>query len=124
MYKYQFGGKRRTLSIGPYPTITLAIARDRRVDARRLPAEGTARRSTNSGARRKARLHLQRHPPRGSVKMDGGQALCPSPQQQRTKGDNEAAECSDPRCCREMQHRLAQQVERCRDARQRRYDYC
>ena len=41
MYKYQFGGKRRTLSIGPYPTITLAIARDRRVDARRLLAEGT-----------------------------------------------------------------------------------
>jgi len=49
LYKYGMGGKERSLSIGPYPEITLAIARDRRVDARRLLSEGIdPPRSTNS----------------------------------------------------------------------------
>ncbi len=37
---YRFAGKRRTLALGVYPTVTLASARMRREDARRLLAEG------------------------------------------------------------------------------------
>lgn len=39
-YDYQLHGKRRTLSIGPYPEITLARARERRIEARQLLSEG------------------------------------------------------------------------------------
>jgi len=38
---YRFGGKRKTLALGVYPTVTLADARQRREDARRLLANGT-----------------------------------------------------------------------------------
>lgn len=38
--KYRFGGKEKRLAHGPYPTVTLAQARQRREEARRLLAEG------------------------------------------------------------------------------------
>ncbi len=38
--KYRFEGKEKTLSIGPFPLITLAMARDRAIDARRLLVDG------------------------------------------------------------------------------------
>jgi integrase len=38
---YRFDGKQRTLALGVYPTVTLAEARQRREDARRLLANGT-----------------------------------------------------------------------------------
>ena len=38
---YRFANKRKTLALGVYPTITLAAARDRRDDARRLLANDT-----------------------------------------------------------------------------------
>lgn len=38
---YRHGGKRKTLALGVYPTVTLADARQRREDARRLLANGT-----------------------------------------------------------------------------------
>ena len=37
---YRFGGKRKTLSMGIYPDVPLAKARERREEARRLLAEG------------------------------------------------------------------------------------
>jgi integrase len=39
--KYRFGGKERRLSLGVYPDVSLAQARERRDEARRLLAEGT-----------------------------------------------------------------------------------
>lgn len=33
--RYRFGGKAKMIGLGPYPTITLAKARERREDARR-----------------------------------------------------------------------------------------
>lgn len=38
---YRFDGKQKTLALGVYPTVTLADARQRREDARRLLAHGT-----------------------------------------------------------------------------------
>lgn len=38
--KYRFGGREKRLAHGPYPTVTLAQARQRRDEARRLLAEG------------------------------------------------------------------------------------
>lgn len=38
---YRFGGKQKTLALGVYPTVTLANARERRDDARKLLANGT-----------------------------------------------------------------------------------
>ncbi|PKN06819.1 MAG: integrase, partial [Deltaproteobacteria bacterium HGW-Deltaproteobacteria-8] len=40
-FKYHFGGKERRLSLGVYPDVSLAQARERRDEARRLLAEGT-----------------------------------------------------------------------------------
>ena len=37
---YRFAGKRRTLALGVYPTVTLASARTRREEARRLLVKG------------------------------------------------------------------------------------
>lgn len=37
---YSFSGKRKTLALGTYPEISLAVARDRRASARKLLAEG------------------------------------------------------------------------------------
>ena len=34
-WDYRFAGKRRTLALGVYPTVTLSIARTRREEARR-----------------------------------------------------------------------------------------
>lgn len=39
-FKYRFGGKERLLSFGAYPTVTLADARTRRDDAKKLLANG------------------------------------------------------------------------------------
>jgi hypothetical protein len=40
-FDYRFVGKRKTLAIGVYPTITLAKARERREEARKLLAHDT-----------------------------------------------------------------------------------
>ena len=39
-FQYRFGGKQRGLAFGAYPSITLAEARQRRDDARKLIANG------------------------------------------------------------------------------------
>lgn len=38
--KYRFGGKEKRLALGVYPEITLADAREKRADARKLLASG------------------------------------------------------------------------------------
>lgn len=38
---YRFGGKRKTLALGVYPNVTLARAREKHADARKLLADGT-----------------------------------------------------------------------------------
>ena len=40
MLRYQVAGRRRDLGLGPYPDATLAMARERATEARRLIAEG------------------------------------------------------------------------------------
>jgi integrase len=40
-FKYYFQGREKLLSLGPYPEITLKVARDRRLEARRLVEMGT-----------------------------------------------------------------------------------
>lgn len=42
-FRYRFAGKPKMISLGVYPTITLADARSRRDDARKLVAEGKIR---------------------------------------------------------------------------------
>src|SRR5687768_10646644 len=39
-FDYSFAGKRKTLSLGTYPTIGIALARERAEDARRKVAQG------------------------------------------------------------------------------------
>ncbi|RON13043.1 tyrosine-type recombinase/integrase [Pseudomonas frederiksbergensis] len=39
-FRYRFGGKAKMMGLGAYPTVTLAKARERREDARRLLANG------------------------------------------------------------------------------------
>ncbi len=39
-FRYRYAGKPKMISLGVYPTITLADARSRRDDARKLVAEG------------------------------------------------------------------------------------
>ncbi len=39
-FKYRFNSKEKRLSLGVYPDVTLKAARDRRVDARKLVANG------------------------------------------------------------------------------------
>ncbi len=39
-FKYRYGGKQKVLAIGKYPVISLADARDKRLDAKRLLADG------------------------------------------------------------------------------------
>jgi integrase len=53
---YRFAGKRRTLALGVYPTITLSVARARREDARVLLAQG-ADPSAAKKAKRRAALY-------------------------------------------------------------------
>src|SRR3954454_25403827 len=40
MLRYQLNGRRRDMGLGPYPEITLARAREKAMDARRLVKEG------------------------------------------------------------------------------------
>ena len=50
-FDYRFAGKRRTLALGVYPTVSLASARTRREEARALLANGadpSVRATTNS----------------------------------------------------------------------------
>jgi integrase len=53
-FDYRFGGKRKTLALGAYPEITLAAAREKLLEARRLLAEGA-----DPGAARKATKRAQ-----------------------------------------------------------------
>jgi integrase len=51
---YRFAGKRRTLALGVYPTVTLSVARARREDARTLLAQGTDPSAAKKAKRRSA----------------------------------------------------------------------
>jgi hypothetical protein len=62
---YRFAGKRRTLALGIYPTITLAAARARREDARVLLAQG-ADPSAAKKAKRRAALQASETSSRGN----------------------------------------------------------
>ncbi|EOW6770380.1 tyrosine-type recombinase/integrase [Cronobacter muytjensii] len=53
-FRYRFAGKPKMISLGVYPTITLADARSRRDDARKLVAEG----KNPSGVRKEQKLAL------------------------------------------------------------------
>src|ERR1700722_14093103 len=57
--KYYFGGKEKLLSLGVYPTITLADARTRCADARRLLATGIDPSQAKQEAKRAAVEHQQ-----------------------------------------------------------------
>lgn len=50
-FKYHFGGKERRLSLGVYPDVSLAQARERRDEARRLLAEGMDPSTTRKAAK-------------------------------------------------------------------------
>ncbi len=52
-FKYTFGGKEKTLSLGKYPAITAAMARQMRSDAKTLLAKGV-----DPGAEKKARKYI------------------------------------------------------------------
>lgn len=54
-FDYLFVGTRKTISLGTYPTVTLAKARDRRLEARRLVADGV----DPSKARKDAKAKLR-----------------------------------------------------------------
>lgn len=54
-FRYRFAGKPKMISLGVYPTITLADARSRRDDARKLVAEG----KNPSEVRKKQKIALQ-----------------------------------------------------------------
>ena len=54
-FRYRFGGKPKMISLGVYPTITLADARSRRDDARKLVAEG----KNPSEVRKEQKIALQ-----------------------------------------------------------------
>ena len=51
---YRFGGKQKELSLGQYPEITLAKAREKQDDARRLIANGTDPGAAKQEAKRAA----------------------------------------------------------------------
>jgi integrase len=51
---YRFAGKRRTLALGVYPTVTLSVARARREDAHTLLAQGTDPSAAKKAKRRSA----------------------------------------------------------------------
>ena len=53
---YRFGGKRRTLSLGVYPTVTLSDARARREEARAALAKNLDPSAVKKAARRAAKL--------------------------------------------------------------------
>jgi integrase len=53
---YRFGGMRRTLAFGVYPTVTLATARTRREEARALIATGTDPSVAKKATKRAAKL--------------------------------------------------------------------
>src|SRR6516225_9119383 len=53
---YRFAGKRRTLALGVYPTVTLASARTRREEARRLLVKGIDPNAVKKAIKRDAKL--------------------------------------------------------------------
>ena len=55
-FDYRFAGKRKTLALGVYPDVTLAKARERRDDARKLLANDTDP-SLVMAVNKRARLH-------------------------------------------------------------------
>ncbi len=54
-FRYRFAGKPKMISLGVYPTITLAVARSRRDDTRKLVAEG----KNPSEVRKEQKIALQ-----------------------------------------------------------------
>jgi hypothetical protein len=52
---YRFAGKQKTISLGSYPDVTLAMAREAKAEARRLLAQGV-----DPSEKRKADMRLRR----------------------------------------------------------------
>lgn len=57
-WKYRFAGKEKRLALGTYPEVSLATARQRRDDARRLLADGTDPGQARADAKGAERLRL------------------------------------------------------------------
>jgi Arm DNA-binding domain len=53
---YRFAGKQKTLALGVYPEITLADARDRREQSRKLIANGTDPSAMKQAQKRQAKI--------------------------------------------------------------------
>src|SRR3954452_24921021 len=60
-FNYRFGGKRRTLACGVYPVMTLAGARDRRDEARKMLASGIDPSAMKRAAKQQARLVVEQN---------------------------------------------------------------
>lgn len=58
--RYRFGGKAKMIGLGPYPTITLAKARERREDARRQLANGIDPAAHKQAEKRAQAAHVHR----------------------------------------------------------------
>ena len=55
-FKYRFAGKEKKLALGAYPEVTLAMARDRHIDARRMLANGIDPAEYRKQSRRSAKV--------------------------------------------------------------------
>jgi hypothetical protein len=55
-FDYRFASKRRTLALGTYPLMSLAMARARRDDARRLLTDGVDPNSAKKASKRAATI--------------------------------------------------------------------
>jgi hypothetical protein len=53
LYRYRFGGKRKNISFGVFPAVTLKIAREKRHDARKAtrPTAGPSRHDIRNGTK-------------------------------------------------------------------------
>jgi hypothetical protein len=75
--KYRFGGKEKRLAHGSYPAVTLAEARERRDEARKLLSKGLDRADNRRAVRqsRTGRKQLRSHRQRVAGRADLGAAL-------------------------------------------------
>lgn len=87
-FDYTHEGKRKTLSLGIYPTISLAMARKRAEEARRQVAEGVdpsdARKAAKAATQRK--LEEERRADAGLPPVDSFEAVARTVHQQRKDG--------------------------------------
>jgi hypothetical protein len=78
-FDYRHAGKRKTLALGAYPDVSLAMARERRKEARRLLAEGVnpsvRRRAEKADERAAARATSQHAETAYSIRNDGALSI-------------------------------------------------